>query len=259
MQLSNVNSTDLHDAIALGCRAMSSVFNADDNDIPFFASLVRPTAGFGFHPFHSESHIPGRHLNALLNAEAALGIKVDEAVIEKHAKAAYFSYSGRVALPLNRDAIGGKLVNFAPHNIREGFHALYALVKYRQSPRARQLAEASMEAILDLWKPDLGWNRRKLEGEWGLHIIDFDSPFIGGLARAIGPLTKYFVATGYAPALQLATLLKDKAISEYFGESGEYDLSLGTHTLRDVRDVFAGPVGPGHQRCSFIGARQTLL
>src|SRR5687768_4095208 len=150
MQLPNVNSTDLRDAIALGCRTMSQVFNADDNDVPFFGSLVRPTVGFGFHPFHSESHIPGRHLNALLNAEAALGIKIDESVIEKHAKAAYFSYSGAVALPLNRDSIGGKLVNFAPHNVREGFHALYALEKYRQAPRARQLAHNSIQAIFDL-------------------------------------------------------------------------------------------------------------
>ncbi|MDF2439341.1 MAG: hypothetical protein JWN98_325 [Abditibacteriota bacterium] len=216
MQLSNVNSTDLREAIALGCRTMSGVFNADDNDIPFFGSLVRPTAGFGFHPFHSASYIPGHHLNALLNAEAAVGIKVEEPVIEKHARAAYFSYSGPVALPLNRDAIGGKLINFAPHNIREGLHALYALVKFRQSPRAQQLAEDSIKAIFDLWRPDTGGNRQKFEGEWHLRIIDFDSPFIGVLARAIGPLTKYFVTTGYAPALQLATRSKTRSSTSIF-------------------------------------------
>ena len=231
MKVANVNTTSIRDAVTLGCRTMSSVFNADDHDIPFFGSSVRPEAGFGFHPFHSEAHIPGRHLNALLNAENALGIYVDELVIQKHQKAAFFSYSGPVALPLNRSEIGGRLVNFAPHNIREGFHALYALVTYRSSSRAHDTAEASIAAIFDLWDPEHGWNRTRLEGALGLKVIDFDSPFIGGLARAIGPLVKYYRITGSAPALRLATLLKDKALSEYFPADGECDLSrLGTHT-----------------------------
>ncbi len=238
MKVADVNTTSIREAITIGCHAMSDIFNADDNDIPFFGSLVRldavrPDAGFSFHPFHSEAHIPGRHLNALLSAENALGLPplVDEAVIEKHAKAAFFSYSGPVAFPLNREAIGGKLVNFAPHNLREGFHALYALTAYRGSSRAHELAEASIAAIFDLWDPDRGWNRQRLEGALGLRIIDFDSPFIGGIARAIGPLVKYHRVTGSAAALHLATALKDKALGEFFPASGECDLArLGTHT-----------------------------
>ena len=42
MKLSNINTTDITDAIRLGCRMMSNVFNADDNDMPFFGSEVRP-------------------------------------------------------------------------------------------------------------------------------------------------------------------------------------------------------------------------
>ena len=51
-------------------------------------------------------------------AEDALGVAVDEEAIEKHRRAAFFSFSGPVALPLNRRVIGGPLVNFAAHNIR---------------------------------------------------------------------------------------------------------------------------------------------
>ena len=43
---------------------------------------------------------------------------------------AFYSYSGPIAMPLNRAELGGplyKTVNFIPHNIREGFHALYAV------------------------------------------------------------------------------------------------------------------------------------
>ena len=71
MQLSNVNTTDITSAIRLGCRMMSNIFNADDNDIPFFSSEVRPDPQLRFSGVHSESHMPGRHLNALLNAEDA--------------------------------------------------------------------------------------------------------------------------------------------------------------------------------------------
>lgn len=231
MKLADVNTSSLRDAITLGCRTMSHIFDADDNNVPFFGSLVRPHAGFGFHPFHSESHIPGRHLNALLNAEAALGIRLEEGVVEKHEKAAFFSYSGPIALPLNRDRIGGKLVNFAPHNLREGFHALYALTAFRGSARAHDLAEVSIGAIFDLWRPTTGWDRARLEQTWGLKIIDFDSPFIGGIARAIGPLVKYHQVTGSARALELAVLLKEVALDGYFPASGECDLKrLGTHT-----------------------------
>ena len=41
---------------------------------------------------------------------------------------------------------------------------------------------------------------------------------------------KYYRATGYGPALELAIVLKDKAITEFFTEEGEYDLAkFGAH------------------------------
>ena len=228
--LRDVNTTDIAAAIQLGCRTMSNVFNADDNDIPFFASQVWPKAELNFNDFHSESHVPGRHLNALLNAEDALGIRIDEAVIEKHARAAFYAYSGPVALPLNRARIDGPLVNFLPHNIREGFHALTALVKYRNSAQAREIAEASIDAIFRLWNPETGWDADELEGKLGLKILQFGGHFMTGIARTIGPLVKYYKATGYGPALKLALLLKEKAIREYFTEAGDYSAEFGTHT-----------------------------
>ena len=41
-RLQDVNTTDVRSAIELGCRTMSSVFNADDNDIPFFGDVCAP-------------------------------------------------------------------------------------------------------------------------------------------------------------------------------------------------------------------------
>jgi len=228
-KLENVNTRDVTDAIALACRTMSSVFNADDDNRPFFGSQVWPEARLSFSWAHSEAHVPGRHLNAMLNAEDVAGVGLDETAVDKHAQAAFYSYSGPVALPLNRAAVDGPLINFIPHNIREGFHALYALAAYRSSSRARSLAEASIAAIDRLWDPERGWDYATIEGPMGLTVQR--STFIVGLARSIGPLVKYYRATGYAPALELAARLKDKAVAEFYLPDGGYDRqTFGTHT-----------------------------
>ena len=99
MKVSNVNTSVIKSAIELGCRTMSNVFNADDNDIPFFGSEVLPNPRLSFSKVHSESHVPGRHLNALLNAEDAAGVSISEEAVEKHAAAAFFSYSGPCLCP----------------------------------------------------------------------------------------------------------------------------------------------------------------
>ena len=62
-KLQDVNTSDVADAVRLGCRTMGKVFNA------------------------------------LLSARDVLGIEVEEAVIEKHRRAAFFSYSGPIPCP----------------------------------------------------------------------------------------------------------------------------------------------------------------
>jgi len=225
--LADVNTTDIASAIRLGCRTMCSVFNADDDDIPFFGSRVWPEAYLSFSTSASESHVPGRHLNALLNAEDVLGFKVDDACIERHARAAFFSYAGEFPLPLNRDNIGGPLVNFYPHSVREGFHALYALARFRNSVPAIELAERSISTIQALWDPRKSWDTDLLGDKVNFHR----TPFIMGLGRAIGPLVKLHRHTGCPGALELALALADKATDEFFLPSGAYDReTFGGHT-----------------------------
>ena len=227
-RLSDVNTRDIADAIRLGCGTMQRVFNPDDNDIPYFDSQVRPSVHLGPGYPYQEAHVPGRHLHALLLAESALGVAVDEAAIEKHARAAYYSYSGPVLFPLNREQPGGAPIVFADHNLREGFHALNALVRFRGDARARELAEASIEAVFDLWKPDDGWDIARLRA---LGLKPELRTFIWGPARAIGPLVKYYRTTGHSRALELARLLAEKATSEFFTAGGDFDpVRFGTHT-----------------------------
>ncbi|MDP7130230.1 MAG: hypothetical protein QF437_07065 [Planctomycetota bacterium] len=229
-QLQDVNTTDLKEAMRLGCRTMSSVFDADDeHGVPYFGSVVLPEARLSFSSGTSESHVPGRHLNAMLAAEAAAGIELDEDAVEQHAKAALFSYSGPACLPLNRQEREGPLLNFHSHNIREGFHALYPLIRYRGCERALDVAKESIRTIQDLWKPE-GWNIERIKSEFGLEAHVPES-FITGVARCIGPLVKLYRATSLSSALELALALKEKAVNEVYLEAGDYDEGrFGSHT-----------------------------
>ena len=103
-KLANVNTTDLRAAIALGCRTMQNVFDADDHFVPFFNSTMVPYATLSFSPDLSEVHVPGRHLNALLYAEAVAGVSVDPAAVAHHRRALFLSFSGPLCLPMNRHA-----------------------------------------------------------------------------------------------------------------------------------------------------------
>lgn len=229
--LGGVNSTDIAGAIKLACRTMGSVFNPQDNYIPYFGSLAgKESSILAFSDAFSEAHVPGRHLNALLTAEEVLNYPIADDVIEKHANAAFFSYSGALPLPLNRSKIGGELNRFLPHNLREGFHALYALVRYRQSARAEETAEKSIAFILDNWNPESGWNKAVFERS-NVGLFEWTGPFISGIARAIGPLVKYYRTTGSPNALRLITALRDQAVAEYFLEDGDFDwIRHGLHT-----------------------------
>ncbi|MEE2752831.1 MAG: hypothetical protein VX910_02525 [Candidatus Latescibacterota bacterium] len=228
-QLKDVNTTDIHDAIRLGCKTMQSVFNADDGDIPFFGSSVRPHAELRFSGAHSESHIPGRHLNALLNAENAIGISLDESAVRKHAEAAFFSFSGNLPVPLNRKRLDGPLVYFRTHNLREGMHALHALVAYRHDERAHDLAEKCIASIFELWSPDRGWDTIACKHRYGLEPDE--RTLVSGLARIIGPLVKYYRTTKSPAALDLSIVLKERLLRDTFVEDGSYDRDIhGTHT-----------------------------
>ena len=227
-KLEQVNTSDLAAAVRLGCATMQRVFNADDRDIPFFSSEVRPRAELGFSAAHSESHVPGRHLNALLNAEDALGIELDESAVRKHAAATYFSFSGALPVPLNRSRLDGPLDSFVTHNLREGMHALYALVAYRGAERAHDLAEACIATLLELWSPEQGWDRALCLKRG---VEPMEPTFISGIPRMLGPLVKYYRTTGSGPALDLAWRLCERLLLEAFPADGRYRPRVhGSHT-----------------------------
>ena len=146
-RVADVNTTDIIDAIALACSgAMSNVFNADDNDIPFFSSNVRGEGGplLAFSSAHSESHVPGRHLNAMLNAESAAGVSLDETAVTKHAAVGLAEW---IALTYGDDGI--KVSVLCPQAVRtnmtKGKEDHVASVDGMMDPEP--VAQACLEAI----------------------------------------------------------------------------------------------------------------
>ena len=221
IKLEDVNTTDLRGAIELGCNPIESVFNPDDRNSSYWGADARPTAEFGpYHFRNTDGHMPGRHLNALLAAEGEVGVKINPRSVANLTRSALFSFGGPVTLPLDRNRQDGPLGNFWLHNLREGFHALHALARYRDSAKARELMEAAIDVVLDYWHPDRGWDKQRFETKYKIDYIDID--FIRGPARAIGPLVKYYRLTGYGPALTLAIALKNKALAECFMEDGSF-------------------------------------
>jgi len=241
--LANVNTTSLLSAIELGCHAMGNVFNADDNNIPFFFTSALNKVEFAFNDSFSEAHVPGRHLNALLSAEAMAGISISEEAVENHARAAFFSFGGALTLPLNRARIDGPLSRFLPHNLREGLHALYALIARRHSEQAYETMVRCIETVNALWHPETGWDAHRF-AESGIQLVEWNypgnSPFVTGIARAIGPLVKLSRATHYLPALDLALRVREIATRDYFTESGDYSVARFGGHVHSTTCTFSG-------------------
>ena len=148
--------------------------------------------------------------------------------MRKHAAAAYFSFSGPLPVPLNRRRLDGPLDHFLTHNLREGMHALYALVAYRGEERAHDLAEGCIAALLELWSPEHGWDRARCR-ERGVEPVE--GTLINGIGRMLGPLVKYYRVTGSGAALDLALRLCERLLVDAFPADGRYRPRVhGGHT-----------------------------
>jgi hypothetical protein len=235
-KLKDVNTTSILAAIELGCGCMHNMFDADDDDCPLFSSRIKPTTGLYWCTVHAEAHVSGRHLNALLNAEDAAGIVLEEDAVDNNRRSAFLSQSGAVPLTLNRAQQDGPPINFCPHNLREGIHALYALVTYREDTKASAHAASMIGAIRDYWTPTTSWDIERLEALGLVHMPCEGE--LNGVLRGLGPLVKYYRATGYGPALELALVMKNFLVEEIFFEDGSFDRErFGTNHIHSITCV----------------------
>lgn len=239
-RLTDINTRSIRDAVELACGTMGRIFNADDGETPFFLAYASPEPHLSFDGMFSEAHVPGRHLNALLRAEADLGIAIDEAAVEKHAKVLLRTLSGPVALPINRELIDAKPKRFLPHNLRETLWGCWALARYRDSREALDGAARLVEATTEYWKPEAGWDADRLKRE---HDVDLwrDTPsFIWGLGRALGPLTALAADLGLDSAGALARVVVDKALADCFPPDGAWAVERTVSHIHSLTCTLSG-------------------
>lgn len=239
--MQDVNTSDIGSAIREGCNPMQILFDPAHNHLPYFSNVMSGSDPCnGHHSNYSISHVPGRWLNALLNAEDAIGIELNEFAIERLAYWAKISLSHPMGLPQSID-----LNSFQPvpvcdlHNLRETMHALNALAKYREDKESIELAKRLIERVSSYFNFDTGeWEENRFRADYpGASTTctclgeDETRTFPVSFGRFIGPLVKLYRTTGMAEALELAVELKEIAFRNVLNESGEYDArTFGRHT-----------------------------
>jgi hypothetical protein len=228
-KLADVNTGDLRDAIRLGARSIARTFDADDHNRPFFVARALPDPHFGFSETFDVS-AAGSKIAGLLNASDALGDRVDDASLDKLAAALFASFAGAVRLPLNRAAKTGALVNFEPANLAECFAGLAALVRFRRSEQAHEIAEQAIIDIHGYWNAERGWNAARLKRESGVNCLEYyrrydppgHRPFVSGIGRMLNALALYHEETRSDRAKALLETLREIATAEAFLPAGDY-------------------------------------
>ena len=235
-----VNTRDLRLAVREGMRPMTEFFDPRYDRLPFFGNeMTGPAWGNSHHASFSMAHIPGRWLNALLNA----GDVLHEGVL-KQAVDDLSAWAFR-AMDLPDIPFPGCLdmQSMQPrkqmdlHNLREQMHAMYALYRFRGNERARTMALEMIKAVNLYYDFELArFDEQLFTRETGCSVMRWPTennrlPFPVTFGRYIGPLVKFFRVSGEAEALRQAIRLKNVCFAHVMDEQGTYDPErFGNHT-----------------------------
>ena len=238
------NTTDLEAAIREGCNPMHKVLDPDHGYLPYFGNVMSgDDPGNAHHVNYSLSHVPGRWLNALLNAEDAVGVKPDEKVIRILQDWTYKSFAHSMGLSQSMDLNTFQIIRVSNlHNLRESTLAMYALAKYRGEKKALKLAQKQIDTVnryfdygTGRWDED-GFSRRlKAKTNYSSsagksYPASETYPFPPFFGRYIGALVKLYKASGMEEALTQAIKLKDYTFQHVLNEKGDYDVKIfGDH------------------------------
>ena len=234
------NTYDLDLAIREGMRPMQTFFDPSKGNLPFFGNEMAPKCYNYHHTTFSAAHIPGRWLCALLHAEEVSGAPVNPEAVENLKKWAFASLEENpIRFPACLDFDKMKFIDATDlHNLREIMHALFALVKWRQDDHARELALGVIRSFNRYFDFDSAeFNKEKYTRETNAQVMySCCEPSEGLLfpvhfGRYIGPLVKFWLASGDPEALEQAIRLKDACFSHILLEDGDYDaVRFGSHT-----------------------------
>lgn len=236
-----INNRCLNKAIKEGLRPMYEFFDPNRDGLPFFGNSMSNDETFGnsHDTSFSISHIPGRWLNAILNAKSVLGIEPDMKAIENLRKWTYRSLEEvniRFPACINIDTmVVEKSTDL--HNLREIMHALYSLITFQGETKAYNLAMDIISAV------DQYFDYNNCVFREGAYIADTHAkikrwfipeenlPFPVTFGRYIGPLVKLYNTTGSQEALRQALLLKEACFKKILDPQGNFNPKIfGAHT-----------------------------
>jgi len=259
--LGQINRTDLADAIRRGANPMHHWFDWDHGGLPYFRNTMagkRPNAGKptdntpgnGHHPSYSLSHVAGRWLDALLNAEAVAGIKIDPKVEANLRQWLLRSMSHKIGLPACLDLTSYEIIPVSDlHNLREVMHGLAALCGFRKDKECEAVGERLIAVIGEYLDYESGaWDEERFNRERGGWTF-YSSPeavqaagwdrsrhvpghvFPQTFGRYLGALMRFYAATGSHAALTQAVGLRNHMMNVTFADPSRYDpVLLGDHT-----------------------------
>ncbi|MBR5311678.1 MAG: hypothetical protein IKU40_02220 [Clostridia bacterium] len=236
----NCNTCDLDLALREGMRPMQTFFDPTRDHLPFFGNEMAPHCHNSHHPTFSAAHIPGRWLTALLHAEEVTGISVSPEAVEHLRKWAFATLEKHpIGFPACMDFDKMEFIDATDlHNLREIMHALSALVKWRQDDHAGELALGVIRSLNRFFDFETGkFDEESYRRETGAGVMySCCAPSEGLLfpvhfGRYIGPLVKFWRASGEPAALEQALRLKDTCFRHILLEDGDYDaVRFGSHT-----------------------------
>jgi len=236
----NVNTHDIDLAIREGMRPMQTFFDTTNDNLPFFGNEMAPNCRNSHHPTFSAAHIPGRWLCALLHAEEVTGIPAAPEAVENLRKWAFATLEKHpIGFPACMDFDKMEFIDATDlHNLREIMHALFALVKWRKDDHTRELTLKMIRAFNRYFNFETAkFNEEKYTEETGAKAMySCCAPSEGLLfpvhfGRYIGPLVKFWRASGEPEALEQSIRLKDTCFRHILLADGDYDaVRFGSHT-----------------------------
>jgi hypothetical protein len=212
--------TDMHQAITLGIHNISSMFDKDDNNRPFFTSIGRSdgTAHFVHVGKLGVTHNIGRGLWALLIAEdlAKVPILEDDVNIFEHYAKIAFDNPDNVNGYIESDSIW----HVDTHSLREGLLALVALIRYRDSEWAKDKAEKMVKTLVKITDAE-GHISEELIGKHCTVKFGKTTDIVG-CGRSIEALVEYYRTTRNKMALELAGKYTKACLQTGFTQDGKF-------------------------------------
>ncbi|HIJ64545.1 MAG TPA: hypothetical protein HPP77_01235 [Candidatus Hydrogenedentes bacterium] len=214
--------TDVREAVALGVRHLTSLFDANRDDEPFFYSNRRVDGtGVMHHAIDiGIPHVVGRCLLGCMMAEEATDLQFPSeglAILERYCRVS-FDNPDHLNSFIDPRRGNNRFIQF--HNIREGLYGLAMLIRGRDSAWARETAGGALRT-LDGLTDDAGFWSSDLAA--GMGMADrAEGMCAANAARTVDPLLELYRLTSDPTALKLAGLYARQGLAIVFTPDGRF-------------------------------------